>query len=160
MKAGIGKSVVLVGLVTLGLGLGGCQKVRGYQGYIIDSTLMDSVQAGVDNRASVEKTLGRPTFFGQFNAADWYYVARQTRQYAFTNPKASEQTVMRIQFDGAGNVARIDKAGAERIASIKPSGDKTPTLGKSRSFFEDLFGNIGQVGTVGQGGGTADNPDQ
>ena len=39
-----------------------------------------------------------------------------------------------------------------------PEGDKTPTLGRERGFFSELFGNIGRVGAVGQGGGTADNP--
>ncbi len=148
------------GLILMALGASGCAKVRGYQGYVVDSVLMDGVQQGVDNRASVEKTLGRPTFYGQFDSSDWYYVARQTKQYAFNNPRASAQTVMRIRFDRAGNVAAVDKAGLDRVASIKPSKDHTPTLGKTRGFFEELFGNIGQVGSVGQGGGTTDNPDQ
>ncbi len=152
--------MLTAGLILISLSVGGCTKMRGYQGYVSDTVLMDGVQAGVDNRASVEKTLGRPTFFGQFEATDWYYVSRQTRQYAFNNPKPSQQTVMRIRFDAAGNVAAVDKAGVERVASIRPNGDKTPTLGKDRTFFEELFGNIGQVGSVGQGGGTADNPDQ
>ena len=45
-----------------------------------------------------------------------------------------------------------------QIASISPDGDKTPTLGRDRGFFSELFGNIGRVGSVGEGGGTADNP--
>jgi outer membrane protein assembly factor BamE (lipoprotein component of BamABCDE complex) len=153
-------SIMTAGLILIALSAGGCAKMRGYQGYVADSVLLEGVQPGVDNRASVEKTLGRPTFFGQFEQSDWYYVSRQTRQYAFNNPKPSQQTVLRIRFDPAGNVTSIDKAGVERVASIRPNGDKTPTLGKDRSFFEELFGNIGQVGAVGQGGGTADNPDQ
>jgi outer membrane protein assembly factor BamE (lipoprotein component of BamABCDE complex) len=160
MKHDITRILAATGLIVMAFGASGCAKVRGYQGYVVDSVLMDSVQAGVDNRASVEKTLGKPTFFGQFAASDWYYVSRQTRQYAFTNPRPSEQTVMRIRFNEAGNVVSVDRAGVDRVASIRPSGDKTPTLGKTRGFFEDLFGGIGQVGSVGQGGGSADNPDQ
>ncbi len=147
-----------VALMVVAFAASGCAKVKGFQGYISDPTLVDGVQAGIDNKASVEKTLGRPTFVGQFDTADWYYVSRQTRQYSFANPKPSEQTVLRIRFDGAGNVAAVDKAGVERVASINPEHDKTPTLGKDRSFFEELFGNIGQVGSVGEGGSTADNP--
>ena len=37
----------------------------------------------------------------------------------------------------------------EQVARINPEGDKTPTLGKDRSFLEDLFGNVGRVGGVG-----------
>ena len=41
----------------------------------------------------------------------------------------------------------------EKVAQISPDGDKTPTLGRERSFLEDLFGNIGQVGAGGAGPG-------
>ncbi len=158
MTMSANKAVGLSMLAIAALGMGGCAKVRGFQGYIADPTLIDSVQPGLDNKASVEKTLGRPTFVGQFATGDWYYVSRQTRQYSFANPRPSEQTVLRVRFDAAGNVATVDKTGVDQVVKINPEGDKTPTLGKNTSFFEELFGNIGQVGSVGQGGGTADNP--
>lgn len=145
-------------LTALALGASGCAQVRGHQGYIADDTLVNGIQAGVDNRESVTKTLGRPSFVGQFTPNDWYYFARTTKQLAFALPKPTEQLVLRIRFDAAGNVAAVDKAGVEKVARISPNGDKTPTLGKDRSFFEDLFGNIGTVGAVGQGGPTQDNP--
>src|SRR6476469_7401712 len=138
-------------LVTVAL-LGGCSSVRTHQGYLTDS------QPGVDNRASVERTLGRPTFTGQFDQNDWYYVGREMGAIAFANPHPKEGTTLHVRFDAAGNVVSADDLKLTRIASIHPVGDKTPTLGRSRNFFEDLFGNIGQVGSVGQGGGTADNP--
>ncbi len=49
----------------------------------------------------------------------------------------------------------------EKVVSVSLNGDKTPTLGRNRGFFAELFGNIGRVGSVGgnaPGGGTADNP--
>ncbi len=147
-----------IALTALALGASGCARVAGHQGYIADNSLVDGIQAGVDNRESVTKTLGRPTFVGQFTPNDWYYFARTTKQLAFALPRPTEQLVLRIRFDAAGNVAAVDKTGVEKVARINPEGDKTPTLGKDRSFFEDLFGNIGSVGAVGQSGGTADNP--
>lgn len=158
------ESVTMTRALTLSVALialaatAGCTRVRGHQGYIVDPLLADAIQPGVDNRESVSRTLGRPTFAGQFDANDWYYVARETRQLAFAQPKATEQIVLHVRFDAAGNVAAVEKSGVEKIASIDPIGDKTPTLGRDRSFFQELFGNIGQVGAVGQGAGTADNP--
>ncbi len=148
-------SVALIALVATS----GCSRVRGHQGYLADATLVDSIKPGVDNRESVSRTLGRPTFAGQFDANDWYYIDRETKQLAFALPVATKQTLLRVTFDDAGNVTAVSKTGVEKIASIRPMGDKTPTLGSNRSFFQELFGNIGQVGSVGQGGGTADNPD-
>ena len=148
-------SVALIALVATS----GCSRVRGHQGYLSDAQLVDSIKPGVDNRESVTRTLGRPTFAGQFDANDWYYVDRETKQLAFALPVATKQTLLRVTFDAAGNVTAVSKSGIEKIAAIRPIGDKTPTLGSNRSFFQEIFGNIGQVGSVGQGGATADNPD-
>ena len=145
-------------LLVTAAALTGCASVRSHQGYLTDPQLVSSVSPGVDNRASVERTLGRPTFMGQFDNNDWYYVGRELAQVAFGNPRAKEGTTLHVRFDAAGNVASAENIGLTRVASIHPVGDKTPTLGRDRNFFQDLFGNIGQVGSVGQGGGTADNP--
>jgi outer membrane protein assembly factor BamE (lipoprotein component of BamABCDE complex) len=153
------KRIAAVFLITAAIATSGCARVRGQQGYIVDQTLVAAITPGVDNQASVERTLGRPTFGGQFDQRDWYYVSRQTRQLAFALPKPTTQTVLHVRFDDRGNVVSVDKTGVERVASIRPVGDKTPTLGRNRSFFQEVFGNIGTVGSSGQGGATADNPD-
>ena len=144
--------IVLAAAATLVLA-GGCASIRDHRGYLIDSTLVDSVQPGIDNRTSVERTLGRPTWVSQFGSKDWYYVSVDTKQVAFSRPKTEKQTVLRVRFDEAGNVAAVDRAGMEKVARISPDGKVTPTLGRDRSFLEDLFGNIGAVGAPGMGGG-------
>jgi outer membrane protein assembly factor BamE (lipoprotein component of BamABCDE complex) len=158
MRKGLAKTGMATALIALALGSAGCSRVRGHQGFILDNALVDGIQPGVDNRDSVTKTLGRPTFVGQFNPNDWFYVARNTKQLAFASPRPTDQIVLRVRFDAAGNVADVNKAGIERVANINPNGNKTPTLGKERGLLEDLFGNIGQVGATGQAGSTADNP--
>ena len=140
-------------IVLLALGASGCTRLRTHQGYVGDPVLVDSIAEGVDNRQSVQTSLGRPTFVGQFDNNDWYYFARDSKQLAFSEPKASAQTVLHIRFDPAGNVVAVNKFGMEYIANINPVGDRTPTLGRNRSFFEDLFGGIGTVGAPGTGGG-------
>ncbi|MEP6785692.1 MAG: outer membrane protein assembly factor BamE [Sphingomonadales bacterium] len=137
----------------------GCARVPGRQGFVIDQQLAAGIKAGVDNKASVQGTLGRPSFAGQFDASDWYYVSRETKQWAFRNPRPSAQTILHVRFDPAGNVTGVQRKGLEEVASIHPVKVSTPTLGRNRSFFQELFGNIGQVGSVGKGGGSTDNPD-
>ena len=136
-------------LLLAGLGVSGCSGYRETRGYIMDQELATAIQVGVDNKDSVAKTLGRPTFTGQFNDNEWYYVARSTNTLAFRLPRVTDQTVLRVRFDQAGNVIAVDKTGEERIASIDPYGEQTPTLGRQKSFFEDIFGNIGVVGAGG-----------
>ncbi|MDT9599505.1 outer membrane protein assembly factor BamE [Sphingosinicella rhizophila] len=158
MILGQGRSLVLTTLAAAGLLVGGCANIRDQQGYIVDETLVASVQPGVDNRDSVQATLGRPTFTGQFNTNEWYYVSRQTKNLAFNSPRPARQTVLRITFDEAGNVTAVDRRGLEQVVSIDPMGDKTPTLGRDKSFFEELFGNIGAVGAGGMAGQDPNNP--
>ena len=133
--------------------LAGCAGVQAHKGAVVDPQLASAIQPGVDNKASVEKTLGRPTFAGQFTPNDWYYVSRDTSTFAFRNPRTTKQTVYRVSFDQAGNVVAVQKTGKEMIASVSPAGRTTPTLGRKRSFFDELFGNIGTVGSVGSGSG-------
>ena len=133
--------------------LSGCAMgVRDHRGFVIDKELAQGVQVGVDNKDSVAKTLGRPTFTGQFNENDWYYVSQDTRTAAFRSQRTLDQEVLHIQFDAAGNVAAINRTDETLIAGIDPVKDKTPTLGRKRGFFDELLGNIGvfNSGALGQ----------
>lgn len=148
------RSGLILAIALGAVAMSGCARLRGHQGYVVDVDLVNSVQPGVDNRTSVVSVLGKPTFTGQFEANDWYYVSRDTRYYAYNNPRAQSQVVLRIQFDDKGVVKSVDRKGIEQVASINPYGKITPTLGRKRTFFQELFGNIGTVGSgVGQGGG-------
>lgn len=153
-----GRVFVALGLSALLLGTSACTRIRTHQGYQVDKLLVDSVQPGIDNRASVEGTLGRPSFVSQFGEQDWYYVSRNMRQLAFANPRPVDQTVLRVRFDAAGNVSAVDRMGLEQVAKISPSGDKTQTLGRHRSLFDEIFGNIGAVGAAGMGNGGMGSP--
>lgn len=155
---GRGVAPVIAASLLVALALGGCTRVRDHKGYVLDAALVETVQPGVDNRDSVERTLGRPSFVAQFGDPVWYYVSRDTRALAFQEPKPSAQTVLAVRFDPAGNVRAVERTGLEKVADISPIDDKTPTLGRNRGFLAELFGNIGQVGSVGQSGGSIDNP--
>ncbi|TPG16785.1 outer membrane protein assembly factor BamE [Sphingomonas koreensis] len=155
----------LIGLAAgvAAIGIGGCTPLRSHQGYVIDVDLVNSVQPGVDNRQSVLDTLGTPTFTSQFGGGQWFYLARDSRNFSYNKPKAVNQIALRISFDPQGNVTRIDRTGLDQVVSIDPSKKTTPTLGRKRGFFQDLFGNIGTVGAPGTappggGGGNRDTP--
>lgn len=149
-RAVVGGTVLAAGLVALS----GCSSIKDHRGYLMDQALVDSVQPGIDNRYSVERTLGRPTYVAQFGEPVWYYVSMDTKQAAFTRPRPYQQTVLKVHFDPAGNVSRIDRTGIDKVVRLDPDRHKTPTLGRNRGFLEDLFGNIGTVGAPGMGGGS------
>jgi outer membrane protein assembly factor BamE (lipoprotein component of BamABCDE complex) len=132
--------------------LGGCMGFKEHRGYVLDKELATAVQVGIDNKDSVSKTLGRPSFVGQFDPNDWYYVAVDTKQVPFHSPRVTDQTVLHIRFDQAGNVAAVNQTDETLVAKIDPVNDKTPTLGRDRSFFDELFGNIGVLNQGALGG--------
>ncbi len=139
--------LVPAAVAVLLLAAAGCSTIRSNQGYIVDAPLLASVQPGVDNKTSVEKTLGRPTFAAEFDGNEWYYVSRNTRQIAFLEPKTTSQSIVKISFDPKGNVAKVETRGMEQIANVHPSRDKTPTLGRTQGLLEDIFGGVGAIGS-------------
>ena len=126
--------------------LAGCAGIRDHRGAVLDQEIVQAIQPGVDNKESVQKLLGSPSFTGQFTPNEWYYVARDTGTFAFRNARVLDQTVLRIRFDEAGNVVGASTTGEELIAAIDPVDDQTPTLGRRRGLLQEIFGNIGTVG--------------
>jgi outer membrane protein assembly factor BamE (lipoprotein component of BamABCDE complex) len=153
MKLAVSKTAILAAAVLLA----GCAQIRQHRGVVLDSQLASAIQPGIDNKDSVEKALGRPSFVGQFTPNDWYYVSRDENQIAFRNGRVTKETVLHVRFDPKGNVASLQRTGKELVMNIDPTGKKTPTLGRQRSFFEELFGNIGSVGAPGLPGQGGDN---
>ena len=152
MQRGIRRPLLVAGAAAILLLSGGCTRIRAHQGFLVDNLIVNSVLPGVDNKASVEGALGRPTFVSQFGPERWYYIARDTRALAFASPRPTDQLLVTVQFDPKGNVATIDRnATLDQVASINPAGDKTPTLGRKRSLLDEVFGNIGAVGAGGMG---------
>ena len=64
----------------------------------------------------------------------------------------TDQDVLHIRFDAAGNVASVNRTDETLVAKINPVNDKTPTLGRQRSFFDEIFGNIGVLNQGALGG--------
>ncbi len=145
--------LVSFGLAIAGIALlGGCMGIKEHKGYVLDKELASAIQVGVDNKDSVTRTLGRPSFTGQFDANDWYYISQDTKRVPMRSQKVMDQEVLHVRFDAAGNVAAVNTTDETLVARISPVDDKTPTLGRQRSFFDELFGNIGVLnqGALGQ----------
>ena len=148
-------ATVILGSLAL---LPGCASIKESRGYVIDGSLYEAIQPGIDNQQSVEATLGRPTFSSQYGEPTWYYVSSTTGRRPFVRPTIQNHSVLAVKFDQAGNVVAADRTGMETVVALSPDSDETPTLGRERSFLEDLFGNIGTVGAPGAGPGGPGGP--
>jgi outer membrane protein assembly factor BamE (lipoprotein component of BamABCDE complex) len=146
MKRVTGKGLMIA---ASAVALAGCSTFNVHKGAVIDNQLAASIQPGIDNKESVQKLLGTPSLAGQFTATDWYYVSRDQVQLAFRDPRVMRHEVLHVRFDQAGNVASVGTTGRAMVMNVTPSRRQTPTLGRKRSFFEELFGNIGSVNSGG-----------
>ena len=115
------KALLLKAPVVLGAALlvSACAGQLAHKGAVLDPQLTSSIQPGVD-----------------------------TKQVGVRNPRVRRQTTLLVRFDQAGNVASVSHTGKELVAGLDPANRKTPTLGRKRSFFDEIFGNIGSVGAI------------
>jgi outer membrane protein assembly factor BamE (lipoprotein component of BamABCDE complex) len=125
-----------------------CTRMRDMKGYVTDDQLITSLQTGVDNRASVQKMLGRPTVISSTDPNIWYYVSQRTEQFAFMLPRPKDHQVLVVRFDAKGNLGKVERLTGREIVNVSPSGDKTPTLGKEVGLWSELFGDVGRYSAV------------
>jgi outer membrane protein assembly factor BamE (lipoprotein component of BamABCDE complex) len=135
------------------LAASGCSRISDIKGYIADEALITAIQPGVDNRDSVQRTLGRPSLVSEFDPKVWYYVSRRTEQLAFLRPTPTEHRVTVVTFNDKGQVATVEQKGVDQLVSVDPADGKTPTRGKEVGFWQDLFGGVGTFAPAGAGGG-------
>ena len=129
---------------------------REHRGYVMDEQLTTGIQVGVDNKQSVEKTLGLPSFTGHVRPERLVLCVARHAGLRLPQPQGDGPDRRSTSASTRpGNVAAINQTDEKLIASINPNNDRTPTLGRERSFFDELFNNIGtirQPGLPGQPG--------
>ncbi len=140
-------SLVKIGLVSAtALTTTACGNGSAVRGYVFDTELADAIQPGVDNRTSVETTLGTPTMRASFDEATWYYVSTTVRVRPVFWPDAKKHRVLVVAFNDRGVVSSVNNLGLDDMREVDSVGDKTPTRGRKVSLFEQIFGSIGRFG--------------
>ncbi len=132
--------------------LGGCTTSRQTRGYIFNEELVQNIAPGVDNRASVQQTLGTPSTSSDFGDEVWYYISRSTVVKGFLSEKAEAQNVLAIHFDDGGNVSEVERYDLADAQEVTPREEKTPIRGKTLGFFQQLLQGIGRVAPGGPNG--------
>lgn len=133
-------------VVSAALTTTACGNGRALRGYVFDAELADAIQPGVDNRASVETTLGTPTMTATFDEGTWYYISTTVRIRPIFWPDAKEHRVLVVSFNDSGVVSDVNNLGLDDMREVENVSDKTPTKGRKLNFFEQIFGSIGRFG--------------
>ena len=145
--------------LAAGISLSACGNGRMVRGYVFDKELAGSIQAGVDNRQSVESTLGTPTIRASFDDNKWYYVSTTVRVRPVFWPDPKEHRVMAIAFNENGIVSDVENFDLSAMRNVDPVNDKTPTRGRNLNFFQQIFGSVGRFsGQAPVGSGESRGP--
>lgn len=139
-------ALALLGAALVILVTAGCDPRHATRGNIPAESQVSLVIPGVHGREDVRSALGSPSVISTFDDNTWYYIGRQTEQYAFFKRKTIEQQVLIVRFGGDGRVdkiSRLDKSDGREISLVQR---ETPSAGRKLGLLEQLFGNIGRFG--------------
>jgi outer membrane protein assembly factor BamE (lipoprotein component of BamABCDE complex) len=148
-------SLRLLALLLLAVGpalaAAACAPRVDVRGHVFDPDALAQIRPGQQSRDQVAEVLGTPTAVGTFDENRWLYISSQTETLAFYDPDVIEQKVVVVEFDQAGIVKEITSYTEADAQEVDPVDRKTPTKGKSLSFFEQIFGNIGAFASPERG---------
>ena len=126
------------------LSLAACSSIYRNHGYAPTDDELSFLVVGVDTRASVEETVGRPSATGVLNESGWYYVSSRWRHFAYRAPEVIDRQVVAISFAGEeGTITNIERFTLEDGQIVPLSRRVTDSSVQGISFLRQLLGNIG-----------------
>lgn len=144
--ASCGRLVIAIGLSLV---VSACSATYRNYGYVPPQEDLDQIAVGVDTRASVEETLGSGGASSVLEEDALYFVRSRVRSFAMFEPEVIERDVVAVSFDNSGVVQNIETFGLERGQVVRLSRRVTDSSVANKSFFQQLFGNIGGFSPFG-----------
>ncbi|MEM6727952.1 MAG: outer membrane protein assembly factor BamE [Pseudomonadota bacterium] len=122
-------------------------------GYAPTDDELQAIMVGVDTRASVEDTIGRPTTGGVASESAFYYLSDRRRSYAFLPPEVVDRQLVAVSFDGDGVVANIERFTLADGRVVPISRRVTDSSVQDSPLLRQLLGNLGRFNPVSATGG-------
>ncbi len=125
--------------------LAGCAATITSHGYAPTDDELAQIKVGVDDRASVEQTIGRPRATGMVGDDAWYYMSSKLRHFAYQAPRVIDRQLVAIRFDRKGRVANIERFTLKDGKVVALNRRITESGISSVSFIRQMLRNIGRV---------------
>lgn len=123
----------------------GCSATFSNHGYAPTDKELENIVVGVDTRASVETTLGRPASTGVLKEGGWYYVSSRVRHFAYKQDEVMDRQLVAISFNKHGTVTNVERFTLKDGRVVALTRRVTKTGIKGVSFIRQMLGNIGKV---------------
>jgi len=121
----------------------GCSATFVNHGYAPTDLELEEIIVGVDDRASVEETIGRPSSAGVLQEGGWYYVSSRVRHFTYKEPEVIDRQLVAVSFDKRGVVSNVERFTLEDGRVIALSRRVTASAIKGITFLQQMLGNIG-----------------
>ena len=139
------RGAIIVGLAAA-LALGGCTREVLNQGYVQSEDAISLVSQG-SSREQVLLALGTPSTTATFGNEVFYYISQQrVRNFAFQNPRVTDQRVLAVYFTSDDTVERVANYTLKDGKVFDTISRTTPTAGRDESFLQQVI-----VGGLGRG---------
>ena len=123
--------------------LSSCISQKEIHGNLPEAELVSLLQVGKDNKETVSKILGQPTFRGALGDNSFYYVGTVNSKIAFLDPSVVEQYVLELSFDKKNKLKNIFIYDKDRSMNVAMSDLETKSSGTKESFLDQLIRNFG-----------------
>lgn len=124
--------------------LAGCAATFTNHGYAPTDAELENVIVGVDTRASVAETVGRPSSIGILEGSGWYYVSSKVRNHTYKEPQVIDRQLVAITFNKRGVVENVERFTLDEGRVVPLTRRVTETGIKGISFIQQMLSNIGR----------------
>ena len=139
------------------LALSACSATYRNHGYAPTDDDLAQVIVGVDTRATVEETVGRPSTSGVLTDSASYYLSDRRRFFAYREPEVIDRQLVAISFDGDGVVSNFERFTLDDGRVVPLSRRVTDDAVRDTTFLRQLLGNLGRFDAGRLLGGTGDD---
>ena len=115
-------------------------------GNLPSADLVSIIKLGKDNKESISKILGEPSFKGTLGDNSFYYLGRVNSQIAFLKPDLEQQIILELNFDKKNNLKKIFVYDEKQTINIAMSPKETQLTGYKQSLLRQILGNFGMPG--------------
>ena len=126
--------------------LSSCISKKIINGNLPDADTISLLKIGQDDKNSVAKILGEPSFKGSLGDDAYYYVGSLKSKIAFLKSNVKEQYILELKFSKSNKLKNIYFYDKSLSTDVAMSSLESQTDGTKQSFLQQILGNFGVPG--------------
>ena len=126
--------------------LSSCISKKIINGNLPDADTISILKIGQDDKNSVSKILGEPSFKGSLGDIAYYYVGSLKSKIAFLKSNVMEQYILELKFSKSNKLKNIYFYDKSLSTDVAMSSLESQTDGTKQSFLQQILGNFGVPG--------------